>query len=289
MPRVATMAECLDETVQDIICSRPMGHIRFKELDALLGGVRPYLAMVPAAPGVGKTTFVHQIADEWAEDGHPSLFFEGELSKASLLSKSLVRQSGNALRTSDLFGSRLDEETRLHFDEALNSYRDSIAPRMTIVDGAIEYSSMKRIISETADTYSESPLVIIDYAQIVTLPSDLQSFDERVGLKLVSSQLRSIVDELRCPLIAISSINRQNYSKQTAGLDSIGGCNSFEYAADIVCGLSVDGKDAAARFENMSSPTRTVVASVTKNRYELCGKVSFSFDAPRARFRELRS
>jgi replicative DNA helicase len=285
MQPLKTMAECLDETARSIIDAKPIGHIHHEQLDRLFGGIRPYLIMVPAAPGVGKTTFVHEIGDHWAASGHPVVFFEGELSKPLLLGKSLARLTKGALPTTAMFDGPLDGECRALFDDALEIYRKCIAPRLFICDGPIQYKAMRDAVAVAADRFGEAPLVVCDYAQIVSLPPELQTLDERVGLKLVASQLRLIVDELQCPLIAISSINRANYDKQVAGLDSIGGCNAFEYGADIVCGLSVEGK-GAGRLENMELPVRSIVASVTKNRFGLCGHVDFIFDAPHATFIE---
>lgn len=158
---------------------------------------------------------------------------------------------------------------------------------MYIVSGEIKNTGMRKSIEEVADKYGEPPLVIVDYAQIVSLPQELRIVDERIGLKLVASELRRIVDEVHCPLFAISSINRINYDKQTTGLQAIGGCSMFEYTADLVMSLSVKGDKSDERNSNMMRKKRPVVASVTKNRYGSCGAVEFEFDAPSATFTEI--
>ena len=95
------------------------------------------------------------------------------------------------------------------------------------------------------------------------------------------------MDETHCPLFAISSINRMNYDKQTTGLQAIGGCNMFEYSADLVMSLSIKGDKPDERNANMMKKMRPVVASVTKNRYGSCGVVEFEFNAPGAMFTEI--
>lgn len=281
------MSVGLENTALAILNNKPLGHIEHSVLDAILGGIRQYLCIVPGGPGTGKTTFMHQIADGWAISGHPVIIFEGELGRDAMLSKSLTRISGGKLSYDDMYNSDMSDAKRKLFDEVLNIYAGSIAERMFIVSGEIKNAEMRKVIEEIADIYGEPPLVIVDYAQIVSLPQELRIADERIGLKLVASELRRIVDETHCPLFAISSINRTNYDKQTTGLQAIGGCNMFEYSADLVMSLSIKGDKPDERNANMMLRKRPVVASITKNRYGSCGVVEFEFDAPAATFIEV--
>lgn len=287
MPSVKPMSVGLENTALAILNNKPLGHIEHSALDAILGGIRQYLCIVPGGPGTGKTTFMHQIADGWAISGHPAIIFEGELGRDAMLSKSLTRISGGKLSYDDMYNSDMSDAKRKLFDEVLNIYAGSIAERMFIVSGEIKNAEMRKVIEEIADIYGEPPLVIVDYAQIVSLPQELRIADERIGLKLVASELRRIVDETHCPLFAISSINRTNYDKQTTGLQAIGGCNMFEYSADLVMSLSIKGDKPDERNANMMLRKRPVVASITKNRYGSCGVVEFEFDAPAATFIEV--
>ena len=287
MSVVKSMSDGLNKTILDILNNKPLGHIEHRALDALLGGIRQYLCIVPGGPGTGKTTFMHQLGDNWAIAGHPDVIFEGELARASMLAKSLTRISGGKLTYDDMYSGEMPVEKRELFDGAVEIYARSIAERMFIVSGEIKNTGMRKSIEEVADKYGEPPLVIVDYAQIVSLPQELRIVDERIGLKLVASELRRIVDEVHCPLFAISSINRMNYDKQTTGLQAIGGCSMFEYSADMVMSLSVKGDKPDERNVNMKLKKRPVVASVTKNRYGSCGAVDFEFDAPAATFTEI--
>lgn len=287
MSPVKSMGDGLDKTALDILTNKPLGHIEHRALDAVIGGIRQYLCIVPGGPGTGKTTFMHQVGDCWAIAGHPVVIFEGELGRASMLAKSLTRISGGELTYDDMYSGDMPTEKRRLFDKAVDIYAHSIAERMFIISGEIKNTEMRKTIEEVADKYGEPPLVVVDYAQIVSLPQDLRIADERIGLKLVASELRRIVDETHCPLFAISSINRMNYDKQTTGLQAIGGCSMFEYSADLVMSLSIKGDKSDERNSNMMLKKRPVVASVTKNRYGSCGAVDFEFDAPAATFTEI--
>lgn len=281
------MSVGLENTALAILNNKPLGHVEHSALDAILGGIRQYLCIVPGGPGTGKTTFMHQIADGWAISGHPVIIFEGELGRDAMLSKSLTRISGGKLSYDDMYNSNMSDAKRKLFDEVLAIYAGSIAERMFIVSGEIKNAEMRKVIEEVADKFGEPPLVIVDYAQIVSLPQELRIADERIGLKLVASELRRIVDETHCPLFAISSINRTNYDKQTTGLQAIGGCNMFEYSADLVMSLSIKGDKPEERNANMLLKRRPIIASITKNRYGSCGVVEFEFNAPAATFTEV--
>ena len=262
MPALNPMSVGLDETALRILKNRPLGHIEHGALDTILGGLRQYLCIVPGGPGTGKTTFMQQIADGWAIAGHPVVIFEGELGRDSMLAKSLTRISGGELTHDDMNGDGMSEDKRGLFEKVLDIYARSIAERMYIIPGEIKYAGMRKAIEEVADKHGEPPLVIVDYAQIVSLPQELRIADERIGLKLVASELRRIVDEAHCPLFAISSINRVNYDKQTTGLQAIGGCNMFEYSADLVMSLSIKGDKPEERNANMLLKKRPVIASI---------------------------
>lgn len=281
------MSVGLENTALAILNNKPLGHVEHSALDAILGGIRQYLCIVPGGPGTGKTTFMHQIADGWAISGHPVIIFEGELGRDAMLSKSLTRISGGKLSYDDMYNSNMSDAKRKLFDEVLAIYAGSIAERMFIVSGEIKNAEMRKVIEEVADKFGEPPLVIVDYAQIVSLPQELRIADERIGLKLVASEFRRIVDETHCPLFAISSINRTNYDKQTTGLQAIGGCNMFEYSADLVMSLSIKGDKPEERNANMLLKRRPIIASITKNRYGSCGVVEFEFNAPAATFTEV--
>lgn len=94
------------------------------------------------------------------------------------------------------------------------SMRAALPNACLLFQAKLKTQECGRQLKEVADKYGEPPLVIVDYAQIVSLPQELRIADELNGLKLVASELRRIVDEVHCPLFAISSINRTNYDKQ---------------------------------------------------------------------------
>lgn len=286
MPGVKPISESFDALCEEIINSEPLGHIQHPKLDRAMGGIRDYLCIIAGGPGTGKTTFVHEIADYWALTGHPVVFFEGELRTSGMLAKSITRLTKGGLSYSDMFASRLTGDRLKMFTDATEIYRKTIAPRMHILHREMGLRTMSDCVKEVAHKFGEPPLVVVDYIQIVSLPQEFNSIDERIGLKFIASELRRMVDELHCPLMAISSINRVNYDKKTVGLDSLGGSSAFEYGADLVMPLIVKGDRADERATNMTVSKRPIIAAVVKNRYGACAKIDYIFDAPNAQFIE---
>ena len=65
---------------------------KFKELDQKLsGGLKNGLYVFGAISSLGKTTFVLQLADNIASQGHKAIIFSLEQSRFELVSKSLSR------------------------------------------------------------------------------------------------------------------------------------------------------------------------------------------------------
>ena len=64
----------------------------FENLDRQAGGIYPGLYVLGAISSLGKTTFIHQVADQMAAAGEHILFFSMEQSRLEMVSKSLARK-----------------------------------------------------------------------------------------------------------------------------------------------------------------------------------------------------
>lgn len=275
------MTEHLDADVRRIEADSPIAHLHLASVDALLGGLRDRLSVIAAKPGAGKTTLLISILDDAARDGIPCVLFEEELSRRSVLSKSLVRLSGGLLTTGDLEGHQGGEKARA-LGEAVARYREEIAPRMYIVDGPTGLRDMDRCVSEVAEAHGRPPVVGVDYVQIVPMPPELQSIEERVSLRLVLGGLHDLATRYGCPVFALSSINRTGYAKAKPSMDNLGGSSYIEYGSDVVIGLSRDKNDDGAR-----GAEQRVTLATLKHRYGPCGSVRLVFDGARATFYEV--
>lgn len=278
------MSEHMDADIGRILGDGPVGHLHIRGVDRLLGGLRDRLTVIAASPGAGKTTLLGSVLDDAASDGLPCIYFEIEMARRALLAKSLVRLAGGAVSMSDLDGPPGPRALGA-LREATELYRERIAPRMYVVDGPLDMRDIERHVSAVADAHGRAPVVGVDYVQIVSLPPEMQSSDERAAIRLVFGELRRLVSRHGCPVLAVSSINRTGYDKSSVGLDNLGGCSYIEYGADAVLSLTAE-KGRPERPEEVAEAGRPVVLAALKNRYGARGSVALDFDAPHSAFSE---
>lgn len=228
----------------------------FKDLDMSLtggtnckGGLYPErLYLLGAIPSLGKTTLVHQIADNIAAQGTPVLFFSLEQSKQELVLKSIVRENYKVNKskkarnnidvlfsTSVLMSQGLFNETA---KTAARSYLNTTAANMNIYEG--NFSTTVETIAATVKRFKrmnreKTPVVIIDYLQILK-PADQNgkaANKTKDIVDMIVNSLKIMARSEKVPVIAISSINRGSY-KEYANFSALKESGSLEYSADTV-------------------------------------------------------
>lgn len=210
----------------------------FENLDAIAGGLYPGLYVIGAISSLGKTTFIHQMADNLATAGDHVLFFSLEQNKLEMVTKSVSRimakkDINTAMSAIDLKKYTLSSEAL----EAIEEY-SKIGDRVSIIpcnfDTNINYimNYTKAYINE----HKVKPVVIVDYLQIIPPTDPRQSDKEKVdnivrGLKKLQSDNNIVV-------MVVSSINRTNYL-QPIDFESFKESGGIEYTADVVWGLQL--------------------------------------------------
>lgn len=256
----------------------------FPDLDQNLGGgLYSGLYVIGATPGLGKTTFMLQLADQIAETRRPVLFFSLEQSRLELVTKSISRTArkmnpGNQTDLKTSLQIRKQYANNETMDAAFMAYKTRIAPDMNIIEGNFKTTvdtiraTISKYISETASR----PAVIIDYLQIVKPGKDSKARDNRAAIDEVLTELKRASRDLDVPILTISTLNRMNYSK-TMGLESFKESGGVEYTADVAIGLqygimaTLDGKnenDAREKIAaEMDKTERDIMLICVKNRY----------------------
>ena len=229
----------------------------FESLDkALDGGLYAGLYCIGAISSLGKTTFCLQIADSLAAAGHDVLFFSLEMSREELMSKSISRltyiinrdrggEQLNAKTTRGIMTGRryaaYNQEERQLITDAIYSYGNYAKHLFISVGvGNIGITETREIIEQHKRQTGNSPIVIIDYLQILasTDPhlTDKQNTDKAV------LELKRISRDLDTPIIGISSFNRDNY-REPVNFASFKESGAIEYSSDVLIGLQYLGMD----------------------------------------------
>ena len=255
----------------------------FSLLDtALDGGFYPeQLVFMGAISSLGKTTLLLQIMDNIAAAGTSCMLFSLEMSRNEIIGKSISRYtyteaiknniSMNNAKTMrgiiaghrHLFYSRdelslIQQASAVYGDIGRNIY-------LYEGNGDTGIAEIVEQVKEFIRLSGQTPVVFIDYLQILA-PSDPRATDKQntdVAVKL----LKQLARDEGIPIIAISSLNRDNYSRPIS-MEAFKESGAVEYSSDVLIGLQLKGvgtKDFDVNEAKRQDP-REVELHILKNR-----------------------
>lgn len=275
----------------------------FKLLDETLnGGIKQGLYAIGAISSLGKTTLVHQIADNLAKDGHDVLFFSLEMDKSQMLSKSLSRLSYQiaeeegkdtdkfALCHSDIVQAyKLKGKQVEMLDTAVELYKANYARNIRYEYGAKSGEEIARVVDNHIKYTEKKPIVIVDFLQYVkgTKQDARMATNENVAI------LKDLVVKHGIPVILISSFNRSSYKTQ-ASMESFKESGEIEYISDVLIGLQLkgcqgDGDKIQTKIDNAKAePVRSVELKLLKQRDGIATKtIDFKYNPRFNYFKEI--
>lgn len=180
----------------------------FYDLDKQTAGLQPGdLIVLAARPSMGKTSLAVNIAENVAIDGGlPVVIFSMEMGAAQLALRmvgSIGRIDQGHLRTGQLTD---DEWGRL--SEAV----DKLSKANIFIDESpgLSPSEVRARARRQARISGQLGLIVIDYLQLMSGNSSSSGSDENRATVLgeISRGLKSLAKELKCPVIALSQLNR---------------------------------------------------------------------------------
>ena len=243
------------------------------------------LYVLGAIPSLGKTTFVHQIADNIARSGTPVLFFSLEQSQNELIGKSIVREQFK-------FREALPEKKRNyevsplnvinkiglrqpHVQAAIEAYK-ATAENMYIYEG--NFNTSISTIRATAKQFirrnHKTPVIIIDYLQLLK-PVNEKTKDPFMIVGENVNALKVLARETHAPVLVISAFSRDKGYNNAPSFTAYRGSSNIEYSADTVLALALDigdKKDYQQAFNEMNEEKpnkpseRSIKLECLKNR-----------------------
>lgn len=248
----------------------------FNRLDNILSGGLPIgLITLGAIPSLGKTTFTLQLADNISSlDNTKVLFFSLEMSKFDLISKSLSRLSYVSDDIENYtFYDFLSNKEDVDYKALFERYTP-LADNLYIIDNIYDMKSIESCIAEFRDNNpSENIVVIIDYLQYILCGNN--GSDKQV-IDMITKRLKELSKILNLSVVAISSLNRANYSGCIT-MESFKESGSIEYTSDILIGLEYTNNNANDRDMEARKNPRRITLTILKNRYGALGKVNMDF------------
>ncbi len=260
----ATGPRFLDDVLDDLIdhanradAQRKAGQlvdIRFpwSDLNGIVrGGLLPAdLLLVVGEPSVGKSTFVHQIADHAAMFGHGVLIFTTETRDVNFAARQLAPRAQVGSR--ELIAGQLDPEG---WERVMRNV-DAVRRRSMMVDSnTYDAQAFERRIQQARAALeqrgSELRLVVFDFLQQFR---DSRYKERRLEVGGVIYQIRELANTYNVACAVVSELSKETY--KTGGKVHIFGSkesSSIEYAATIGIALYRDD-------------TGRVVCDVQKNK-----------------------
>lgn len=211
----------------------------FKELDKKINGVYPGLYVLGAISSLGKTTYIHQLADQMASKGEKVIFFSLEQSKFELVAKGVSRQTFliNPREAKTSLSIMQNTDIADITIEAVRNYQE-IADNTIIVEGNFDMTvkTIRNYVESYIKTTGNKPIVVLDYLQILRPINDRWTEKQQVDFNV--SELKRISRDNDIPIFIICSFNRENYST-TVDFTSFKESGAIEYGADVVMGLQL--------------------------------------------------
>lgn len=251
----------------------------YKAIDRMLdGGFYAGLYVVGAISGLGKTTFINNVADNMAKAGRKVIYISLEMATEEIIAKSISRLtyeqatkykkhiSTFAKDTRHILNGKLWEEytrdEKQIIDNAIEDYKE-YAGNIFIYEAPLgvrgfSVYDVADIVEAHAAPDELPPIVIIDYLQILQPPADKPNLDSKRNMDLAITALKQISRDYNAPVIAISSFNRSNYNEGVsfAALKESG---AIEYTADVVMGLQYEGVEKIANDEHIDTEKKRII------------------------------
>ncbi|PCJ42477.1 MAG: replicative DNA helicase [Moraxellaceae bacterium] len=251
----------------------------FKDLDEITSGMQPSdLIIVAARPSMGKTTFAMNLVENAAiRTGKPVLVFSMEMPSDSLVMR-MIASLGRIDQTRVRNG-KLEEDDWPRFNSAISMLAEQ---KLFIDDGAsLSPSEVRARARRIAKDQGEIGLIMVDYLQLMQVPGS----ESRVAeISEISRSLKALAKELKCPVVALSQLNRgleQRPNKRPINSD-LRESGAIEQDADVIMFIY---RDEVYNEESEDKGVAEII--IGKQRNGPIGTTRLAFVGKYSRFEDL--
>ena len=272
--QVATIHQLVDQALNELeqiqnresaLAGLPTG---FADVDRLLSGLQPgNLIVVAARPGIGKSSFVTNLARNAAvESRAPVAMFSLEMARWEIGMRLLcaeARVPWDAIRN-----KRVGPEHWSAIAQAAEALHD--AP-LTIVDsGNVTLVDIRAKARRLKTRRPGLDLLIVDYLQLMSHHNRGRVENRQQEIADISRGLKLLAKELDIPVIAVSQLNRDPERRQDKRpqLSDLRESGAIEQDADVVMFIHRDDYDPQKKnvadlivAKHRNGPTDTVTLS----------------------------
>jgi replicative DNA helicase len=255
----------------------------FYDMDRMTAGLQPGdLIVLAARPSMGKTAFALNIAEHVSvQEGLPVVVFSMEMGAAQLALRmvgSLGRIDQSNLRTGKL---RDDEWGRL--SEAV----EKLGKASVFIDegSALTPSELRARARRQARQCGQLGLIVVDYLQLMSGSGGGSEENRATVIGEISRGLKSLAKELKCPVIALSQLNRSVETRpdKRPMMSDLRESGAIEQDADVIMFIYRD--DYYTKEASKEPGVAEII--IGKQRNGPTGTVKLAFLKPLTKFENL--
>ena len=252
----------------------------FDDLDHKTAGLQPSdLVIVAGRPSMGKTSFALNLVEHAVMAGDGAvLFFSLEMPAEQLVMRllsSLGRIDQTRMRTGDMH-----EDDWPRFTSAVSQLKDK---NLYIDDTpAISPNELRNRARRVAREAGKLGMIVVDYLQLMRGSGNPENRTNEISE--ISRSLKAIAKEMRCPLVALSQLNRgleQRTDKRPMMAD-LRESGAIEQDADVILFVY---RDEVYHPESPDKGTAEII--IGKQRNGPIGKVRLAFIGHLTKFENL--
>ena len=273
--------------IKDILATETLDHLSalddpagiptgFSDIDGIIGGLnKSDLIIVGARPGMGKTSFILNLARNAARVGKKVAFFSLEMSRDQLAQRLLSLDSSVGINRLRKGGLSLDE-----WDRIATATGELYNAKIYVDESsAITVQQIKAKVRR-----NKPDVVFIDYLQLLTAVT--KSDNRAVQVQEMTRDLKIMAKELAIPVVVCSQLSRAGTGRGVSHIPQLSDLResgAIEQDADIVIMLHRPGyyKDGSEDEEVDENAAQVIIA---KHRHGETGTVDMYWDGRFARF-----
>ncbi|WOB11217.1 replicative DNA helicase [Piscinibacter gummiphilus] len=255
----------------------------FYDMDKMTAGLQPGdLIVLAARPSMGKTAFALNIAENVAvNEGLPVVVFSMEMGAAQLALRmvgSLGRIDQSHLRT----GKLLDDEWG-RLSEAV----EKLGKAAVFIDegSALSPSELRARARRQARQCGQLGLIVVDYLQLMSGSGGGSEENRATVIGEISRGLKSLAKELKCPVIALSQLNRsvETRTDKRPMMSDLRESGAIEQDADVIMFIYRD--DYYLKEQSKEPGVAEII--IGKQRNGPTGTVKLAFLKPLTKFENM--
>jgi replicative DNA helicase len=233
----------------------------FGDMSSAISGLRNgFLYGIAGAPRRGKTTYTLELATLVGTNSNvPVLFFTWEQTKKNLTYRLLAKETRINPDVLQRKNIRADNTYNAQFAQGWQKM-EKYMETLYIIEGTKE-DTIDRIKAHAynamQDSQSDNVVIICDYLQ--KMPLSKAYSDEKFRVEEISTDLKRLSIELNCPIIVISSLNKEGCmievtenDDERPGLYHCKGSGDVEYDLDCAMIMTKAWGDTRELMQQMS-------------------------------------